>query len=140
MKKKSRLSKIPNPLRQHQNSEEMKEAPEDKSAKDWISTSRIAFDHSDIYPEILDLGKLILVKHHMLIHTNSLILLGTQPPSEEEIEKYKTPVTIYSDQKPSLTNLTVICSTPFQELKTTQKEIMRFGKHSEFSTPIKLIK
>jgi hypothetical protein len=107
-------------------SEELQEAPQDRSAKEWISTVKADYDHSDIYPDLqLNLGRNIYDS-----------MVGQEPVAQELLDKYQTPITVYSDQHSTMTNLTVICSTPFKELKTSPSAIKRFGRHAAFSTPI----
>ncbi|KAJ3217141.1 hypothetical protein HK099_005597 [Clydaea vesicula] len=56
---------------------DMEEKVENRTAKDWISTNHQDFAHSDIYGEIKDLGSV--------------------PPSEDDLEKYKVPITFWSE-------------------------------------------
>ncbi|KAJ3412029.1 hypothetical protein HDV05_001359 [Chytridiales sp. JEL 0842] len=93
--------------------DEMKEAPTDKTAKNWVSTA-----HNDYIPfsakKIEDLGK------------------------GDEAQKFSHPITFWTDQALKGTS-TVICSSTPAEVHHTAAELggVRFGRHAAFSTPIK---
>ncbi|KAJ3064428.1 Sperm-associated antigen 8, partial [Quaeritorhiza haematococci] len=95
--------------------ETLKEPAPDRSAKDWASTVQADFSHSDIYPEVKD--------------------LGMEPPPEEQRKKYAAPITFWTDQA-AKNNGTVMCSTDAKVLPDKVATGGKFGRHADFTTPV----
>ena len=115
-------------------------------SKQWVSTTKEDFSHSDIYPPV--------------------VKLGSTQPDQSLIEKYARPITFWTDFAAKGSG-TAICSTPAKTLHELAHEqnatayvhgnvighragqvhqhdasvaAIRFGKHPAFSTPIQYLK
>jgi hypothetical protein len=107
-------------------------AEEEFSAKDWISTHHEDFDHTNLYPDMCDLG--------LFSPINSV--LGDIVLSQEEKDKYENPITFFSEESKTGSG-TVVCSLPSSILQSGRgfgqdgKPLkLVFGRRLEFSTPI----
>jgi hypothetical protein len=102
--------------------------------KDWISTTSHDFDHSDLYPEICDLG----IKQP-LVNLNK----GTIVLTQEEKDKYETPITYFTEDFKNGNVISSLSSTIHANQDSQQtvgqdgKPLkLVFGKNVNFSTPI----